>query len=85
MDSPERTPIDRAGRVACPFCDSTDNELFSVFGQTLIGSQYYCHNCHTVFEAVRWEGEGRQGDEREGDEREGDEGGSDETEGDDVE
>lgn len=40
--------------VLCPFCGSADNELFSLFGQTLIGSQYYCHNCHTVFEAVRW-------------------------------
>ena len=52
----------RAGRVACPFCDSTDNKLFSLFGQTLIGSQYYCNNCHTVFEAVRWEDEREEED-----------------------
>jgi hypothetical protein len=43
-----------AGGVSCAFCESTDTELFSLFGQSLIGSQYYCHNCHTVFEAVRW-------------------------------
>lgn len=57
--------VDRAGRVACPFCDSTDNTLFSVFGQTLIGSQYYCNGCHTVFEAVRWEAgeEGAEGED----------------------
>jgi hypothetical protein len=42
------------GEVVCPFCGTADNELFSLFGQTLIGSQYYCNNCHTVFEAVRW-------------------------------
>ena len=46
---------DKAGKIACPYCNSTDNELFSLFGQTLLGSQYYCHNCHTVFEAVRWD------------------------------
>lgn len=57
MKRPGDSSIDRAGRVACPFCDATDNELFSVFGQTLIGSQYYCNNCRTVFEAVRWEGD----------------------------
>lgn len=62
MKPAEEVPIDRAGRVACPFCESTDNELFSVFGQTLIGSQYYCNNCHTVFEAVRWEDEGQEDD-----------------------
>jgi hypothetical protein len=46
-----------AREVVCPFCNSADNELFSLFGQTLIGSQYYCNHCHTVFEAVRWEKE----------------------------
>lgn len=45
----------KAGHLRCPFCDSTDNELFSLFGQTLLGTQYYCRNCRTVFEAVRWE------------------------------
>lgn len=45
----------KAGHLNCPFCDSTDNELFSLFGQTLLGSQYYCRSCRTVFEAVRWD------------------------------
>ena len=40
--------------VACAYCDSTDTELMSLFGQHLLGSQYYCRNCHSVFEAVRW-------------------------------
>lgn len=44
-----------AGQVVCPFCQATDNELFSLFGQTLLGSQYYCRHCRTVFEAVRWQ------------------------------
>ena len=53
----------RAGHLNCPFCDSTDNELFSLFGQTLLGTQYYCRNCRTVFEAVRWE-ESEQDDQQ---------------------
>ncbi len=40
--------------VACAFCDSTDTELISLFGQALLASQYYCRSCHSVFEAVRW-------------------------------
>lgn len=55
MTAESETPRNRAGKVACPFCSATDNELFSIFGQSLIGSQYYCNNCHTVFEAVRWQ------------------------------
>jgi hypothetical protein len=51
----QKTPANRAGEVTCPFCNSTNNEMFSLFGQTLLGSQYYCRNCHTVFEAVRWD------------------------------
>ena len=38
----------------CPFCDSTDAELFSLYGQTLLGSQYYCNHCRSIFEAVRF-------------------------------
>jgi hypothetical protein len=40
--------------VACPFCDSTETEFFSLFSQFLLTSQYYCRNCRTVFDVVRW-------------------------------
>lgn len=40
--------------VPCAFCDSTDTELISLFGQFLLASQYYCRSCRTVFESVRW-------------------------------
>jgi hypothetical protein len=56
MLSDKGAPKSTAGQVACAFCDSTDTELFSLFGQSLLGSQYYCNNCHTVFEAIRWTG-----------------------------
>lgn len=40
--------------VKCAFCGSTDTEMISLFGGTLMSSQYYCNKCRTVFEAVRW-------------------------------
>jgi len=43
--------------IACVFCDSTDVELFSLYGQTLLGSQYYCRSCKAIFEAIRFDDE----------------------------
>ncbi|MGH2521069.1 MAG: hypothetical protein ACRDH2_01080 [Anaerolineales bacterium] len=40
---------------ACPFCASTETELFALFSQFLLASQYYCRHCRTVFDVVRWE------------------------------
>jgi len=40
--------------ITCPFCDSTDNELFALFSQFLLGSQYYCRSCRSVFDVIRW-------------------------------
>ncbi len=39
--------------VSCPFCGSTEVELFSLFGSQLLTSEYYCRNCHTIFEQVK--------------------------------
>ncbi len=39
--------------VLCPYCGSTDTELFSLFGQQLLTVQYYCNTCHTPFERVK--------------------------------
>lgn len=40
--------------VVCPFCDSPDTEQFSAFGSALSVSQYYCRDCRTVFEWMKW-------------------------------
>jgi uncharacterized protein (DUF983 family) len=40
-------------RVMCPFCGSTNTELFSLFGQQLLTVQYYCNSCHTPFERIK--------------------------------
>lgn len=39
--------------VSCPYCSSTDTELFSLFGQQLLTEQHYCNNCHTPFEYIK--------------------------------
>ena len=43
--------------VVCLFCESTDVEMMSLFGQTLLGSQYYCRECKSIFEVVRFDDE----------------------------
>lgn len=40
-------------RIRCPYCDSTETELTSLFGQQLLTAQYYCRHCRTPFEAVK--------------------------------
>ena len=44
---------ERKAEVACPYCSSTDTELFSLFGQQLLTVQYYCNACHTPFECIK--------------------------------
>ena len=39
--------------VTCPYCGSTNTELFSLFGQQLLTVQYYCRDCRTPFERVK--------------------------------
>ncbi len=41
--------------IKCPFCHSTDTEMLALFGQQLMTTQHYCNNCHSAFEAVKWE------------------------------
>ena len=40
-------------RPGCPYCGSTNTELFSLFGQQLLTVQYYCNACHTPFEHIK--------------------------------
>ena len=51
-------PYAASGRgrvVVCPFCQSTETELLSLFGSQLSTTQYYCRACHTPFEYVKQE------------------------------
>lgn len=40
--------------VPCPFCDGAETEQFSAFGPAVSVSQYYCRDCRTVFEWMKW-------------------------------
>ena len=42
--------------AVCPFCGSDDSELESTFGSEVSKSQYYCNNCHTIFERIKYDG-----------------------------
>jgi transposase-like protein len=44
-------------QINCPFCESADVAFFSLYGQTLLGSQYYCNSCKSIFEVVRFDDE----------------------------
>lgn len=46
---------------SCAFCNSEQTEFMSLFGQFLLVSQYYCHNCHSVFEWCKWQEAEEQG------------------------
>lgn len=50
-------PADVPGQVSalCPFCKSANTEMISLFGMQLMTTQHYCNNCHSAFEAVKWE------------------------------
>ncbi len=39
--------------VACPWCDSTDTRLESMFGATLCRAIYYCRACQQSFEQFK--------------------------------
>jgi len=43
-----------AGSTQCPFCGSANTEKLTDFGTTLAFRQHYCHDCRTVFEAIKW-------------------------------
>lgn len=63
-----RTDLDRTlesrempDSVTCPFCDGGDTEPFSAFGSSLSVSQYYCNECRSVFEWMKWRRRGEGG------------------------
>ncbi|WP_449271955.1 PaaD-like zinc ribbon domain-containing protein [Haloterrigena gelatinilytica] len=42
--------------VTCPFCESTDTDRESAFGSEISKTQYYCNDCNTVFERIKYDG-----------------------------
>ncbi len=52
---PPTTPHLGARPACCPFCASTNTRKESDFGTTLAYAQYYCQDCRTMFEWLKWE------------------------------
>ena len=41
-------------KVHCPFCDSEDVSLMSLFGTAQLVRQFYCNSCRSAFEFIKW-------------------------------
>ena len=39
----------------CPFCGGTGTHLVSPFGPQLSVATYWCRECHTAFEVMKWQ------------------------------
>lgn len=51
----ERSPGKMRDGVACPFCGLEDTQLLSPFGGQLSVAQYWCRQCRTGFDYMKWE------------------------------
>jgi transposase-like protein len=47
-------------RPHCSFCGSDNVERIAAFGTAQLVRQYYCNNCHSVFEYIRWQDEDKE-------------------------
>jgi transposase-like protein len=55
--SPTETPSSSEPiRPECPFCGSESTERESAFGSEISKSQYYCCDCNTMFERLKYDG-----------------------------
>jgi hypothetical protein len=45
----------------CPFCNAERTELHSPFGPQLSVATYWCNECRTAFELLKWRGKGGAG------------------------
>ena len=41
---------------ACPFCEGTQTELLNAFGAHASVSSYWCRDCRSPFELLKWSG-----------------------------
>jgi hypothetical protein len=42
----------------CPFCDGTETEVMNSFGSHASVSTYWCRDCRSPFEIMKWRGGG---------------------------
>ncbi|MDA3129013.1 hypothetical protein ACFPTR_07290 [Aliibacillus thermotolerans] len=46
--------MDDKDKIICSFCDSDHVSLYSPYGTAQLVRQFYCHDCKSVFEFIRW-------------------------------
>ena len=42
--------------VTCPFCGSTDTDRYSRFGMEISKQGYFCNECRSPFERLKYDG-----------------------------
>ncbi|ARK29751.1 PaaD-like zinc ribbon domain-containing protein [Halalkalibacter krulwichiae] len=47
----------RKERPHCSFCQSENVKVIAPFGTAQLVRQFYCHDCKSVFEYIRWRSE----------------------------
>ena len=45
---------------SCPFCEGTRTELVNPFGSQLSVSTYWCLDCRSPFEIMKWKGSSQE-------------------------
>jgi hypothetical protein len=53
-DIPDAASYGLPEHVRCPFCERDHTELHSPFGPQLSVATYWCNDCHTAFDFVKW-------------------------------
>ena len=53
-DRRDEAPDTLPDAPACPFCDGVETELMSAFGAHASVSSYWCRDCRSPFELMRW-------------------------------
>lgn len=43
---------------ACPFCEGEETELMNPFGSHASVATYWCRDCRSPFEMLKWQGGG---------------------------
>ena len=57
FDTPELPGASRLPTApACPFCEGTQTELMNAFGAHASVSTYWCRDCRSPFELLKWSG-----------------------------
>ena len=54
LDAPTSDRLPQA--PPCPFCEGRQTELMAVFGAHASVSTYWCRDCRSPFELLKWSG-----------------------------